>query len=106
MRSDAELTLRVFNDAGLYRMRSNSQLPGLLRDLFIFTDAQLADLEESCIEDARENGEPRPSWAEPYQQPDCDICSACGEHAEFDEAGSNCCGARAYDTDYEPADPD
>lgn len=22
-----------------------------------------------------------------------DICNTCGEHAEFDEDGSNCCGA-------------
>ena len=34
-----------------------------------------------------------------YTQPDIDICSECGEHAEFDENGSNCCGAGAYDTD-------
>jgi hypothetical protein len=33
-------------------------------------------------------------------EPDIDICSACGEHAEFDdETGSNCCGAEAYDSD-------
>ncbi len=35
----------------------------------------------------------------PGPQPDIDICSACGEHAEFDDNGSNCCGARPYDTD-------
>lgn len=33
------------------------------------------------------------------QEPECDLCSACGEHADFDEEGSNCCGARPYDTD-------
>lgn len=34
-------------------------------------------------------------------QPDCDVCSCCKEHAEFDvETGeSNCCGAPPYDTD-------
>jgi hypothetical protein len=36
-------------------------------------------------------------------QPDIDICSACGEHAEFEETDdgcvSNCCGSGAYDTD-------
>ncbi len=32
-------------------------------------------------------------------QPDIDICRECGEHAEFDESGSNCCGAKPYDTD-------
>lgn len=35
----------------------------------------------------------------PYT-PDIDICSECGEHAEFsEEEGSNCCGASPYDTD-------
>lgn len=37
-------------------------------------------------------------------QPDIDICSDCGEHAEFEESEdggcvSNCCGAGAYDSD-------
>ena len=32
-------------------------------------------------------------------QPDCDICAECGEHADFDEQGSTCCGARPIDTD-------
>jgi len=30
---------------------------------------------------------------------ECDICSECGEHAEFDEHESECCGAKIYDTD-------
>lgn len=34
-----------------------------------------------------------------HRQPDMDICSECGEHADFDENGSNCCGAKPYDTD-------
>lgn len=38
------------------------------------------------------------------KQPDIDICSACKDHAEFEETDdgecvSNCCGARAYNTD-------
>lgn len=35
--------------------------------------------------------------------PDCDLCSACGEHAEFYAASgeSNCCGAKPYNTDYD-----
>ena len=42
-----------------------------------------------------------------YAPGDCDICSACGEHTEFcEECGSACCGARAYDTCYEPAERD
>ena len=37
-----------------------------------------------------------------HDQPDCDICSSCGEYAEFDEeSGSECCGAGAYDTDHD-----
>lgn len=33
-------------------------------------------------------------------QPDIDICPACGEHAEFDEQGeSECCGECPYDSD-------
>lgn len=34
-----------------------------------------------------------------YEQPDIDICSQCGEHTEFSEEGSDCCGAKAIDTD-------
>ena len=34
-----------------------------------------------------------------YAQPDIDICSECGEHTEFNESESECCGAGAYDTD-------
>ncbi len=33
------------------------------------------------------------------RQPDVDICPECGEHAEFGEEGSECCGAGAYQTD-------
>lgn len=33
-------------------------------------------------------------------QPDIDICPACGEHAEFDEDGvSECCGECPYNSD-------
>lgn len=35
----------------------------------------------------------------PFPQPDIDICSECGEHAQWDEWGSNCCGAKPYNTD-------
>ena len=31
--------------------------------------------------------------------PDYDICSECGEHADFDEGGSTCCGCPPYDSD-------
>lgn len=35
---------------------------------------------------------------------DCDICGACGEHAEFEDDGSghlvsNCCGSPVYNVD-------
>lgn len=33
-------------------------------------------------------------------QPDIDICTSCGEHAEFNEEGkSECCGSAPQDTD-------
>lgn len=32
---------------------------------------------------------------------DCDICPDCGEHADFDESGSSCCGAGPYNVDAE-----
>ena len=52
------------------------------------------------------------------EQPDIDLCAACGEHAEFvcceaaqeglkcesdcrGDIVSNCCGAGSYNTDYE-----
>lgn len=35
------------------------------------------------------------------RQPDIDICPDCGEHAEFDENGSECCGAGPYQADYD-----
>jgi hypothetical protein len=28
-----------------------------------------------------------------------DICRECGEHTEFEEGESECCGARAYESD-------
>ncbi len=49
--SDDELSLIVFNDEGLYRMRRNSQLIGYLKDLFIFTDEQLEVLEQDLKDD-------------------------------------------------------
>lgn len=32
-------------------------------------------------------------------QPDCDICRECGDHAEFEGGESNCCAAPAYSVD-------
>ena len=46
MHSDDELSLIVFNDQGLYRMRHNSQLIGFLNDHFEFTEEQLEVLEQ------------------------------------------------------------
>jgi hypothetical protein len=40
-----------------------------------------------------------PRTRDKFRQPDIDICRDCGEHAEFDENGSNCCGAGPYDSD-------
>lgn len=40
--------------------------------------------------------------ADRLDQPEIDLCPACGEHAAFDEGGSECCGAKPYNVDYEP----
>lgn len=39
---------------------------------------------------------------------DTDLCTECGEHAGFCETCglSSCCGVKAADTDYEPAERD
>lgn len=46
-----------------------------------------------------------PEKSATLRQPDCDICSSCGEHTGFEETDvgcvSDCCGAKPYDTDYE-----
>lgn len=52
--SDQELSLRVFNDEGLYRMRRNSQFIGFLNDIFIFSDDQLEELENDLRADLEE----------------------------------------------------
>lgn len=35
--------------------------------------------------------------------PDCDVCSSCNDHCEFEDTEdgyfSNCCGAKPYDSD-------
>lgn len=40
--------------------------------------------------------------ADSTYEPECDICPSCGEHAGFDEDGSECCGAKPYSVDFEP----
>lgn len=55
MHSDEELSLLVFNDEGLYRMRTDSQFLGYLNDIFIFTEEQLEVLEQDLAEDRKEN---------------------------------------------------
>lgn len=37
--------------------------------------------------------------SEQTNQPEIDICADCGEHAEFGDEGSECCGAGAINTD-------
>lgn len=44
--SDGELSLIVYNDEHLYRMRNNSQFLGYINDHFLFTDEQLEELEK------------------------------------------------------------
>ena len=42
--SDRELSLRVFNDEGLYSERHTAGLMDLLNEIFTFTDAQRREL--------------------------------------------------------------
>jgi len=49
--STHELSLRTFNDEGLYNMRHDSDLLDMLTELFIFTDEQREELERDLLED-------------------------------------------------------
>lgn len=53
--SENELSLMVFNDEGLYRMRNRSYLIETLRELFIFSDEQLDVLKQDIQDDNEEN---------------------------------------------------
>lgn len=48
---DSELSLRVFNDEGLHFERHRPYFIGLLDQLFIYTEAQLAELLEDLEDD-------------------------------------------------------
>lgn len=50
--SDQELSLMVFNDEDLYRMRRSFGFVEYLREVFIFTDDQLEVLKVDLREDA------------------------------------------------------
>lgn len=52
--SDAELSLMVFNDEGLYRMRHRRGLFEILDELFIYTDEQLETLKEDLEDEKNE----------------------------------------------------
>lgn len=43
--SDQELSLLVFNDEGLYRMRNSGVFIDILKEYYIFTDDQLEVLQ-------------------------------------------------------------
>lgn len=47
----------------------------------------------------RELLEPVFGTATKIEQPDIDLCSACGEHSEFDEHGCVMCGGAPVPTD-------
>lgn len=53
--SDSELSLRVFNDEGLYRMRHRKGFDEVLDQIFVYTPEQwqelITDLEEDLNED-------------------------------------------------------
>ena len=50
--SDAELSLMVFNDEGLYRDRNKSWFVDSLKDMFIFTQQQMDELLVDLEDDA------------------------------------------------------
>jgi len=52
--SENELSLLVFNDEGLYKMRDRSCLVETLNDFFIFTDEQLEVLKQDIQDDNEE----------------------------------------------------
>jgi hypothetical protein len=53
--SDDELSLLVFNDEGLYRMRRRSDFIETLNELYIFTADQLETLQADLSEDEVES---------------------------------------------------
>ena len=50
--SDAELSLMVFNDEGLYRDRNKSWFVDSLKNMFIFTQQQMDELLVDLEDDA------------------------------------------------------
>ena len=52
--SDEELSLRVFNDEGLYRIRHTHDLFDVLRELFTFTVEQRDELIDDLAADLEE----------------------------------------------------
>lgn len=52
--SDQELSLLVFNDETLYRMRKQKGFIEFLNDFLIYTDEQLAVLRQDLEDDAKE----------------------------------------------------
>lgn len=52
--SENELSLLVFNDEGLYRLRRQRLFAEMLRELFIFTDEQLAVLQQDLADEEGE----------------------------------------------------
>lgn len=53
--SDQELSLLVFNDEGLYRMRKHKDFIDILRDYYLFTDDQLNVLKRDLADDEAED---------------------------------------------------
>lgn len=55
--SDRELSLIVMNDEVLYKARHKSFFKDLIDQIFIYTPAQLAELQADLKEDADENNQ-------------------------------------------------
>ena len=49
-----ELSLNVFNDEGLYSLRHDDDLFDILDEVFIYSEAQAAELRQDLIDDLEE----------------------------------------------------
>lgn len=55
--SDSELSLMVFNDEMLYKMRNRRNFIETLREIFIFSESQLNELNQDLKNDRNEESQ-------------------------------------------------
>jgi hypothetical protein len=92
---DVEEAARYFEVKDFEAIREN------LKEFGAWDDSELADDEANLhrylwtlsadIQEEQEN--------QKANAPDCDICAECGEHAEFEDGVSSCCGAAELSVD-------